>query len=284
MRLVKGLVALAVVAAMGYAGYTLLRSHTDLLGPSYYCEARVGQQSAQLDLDQSRYASLIAAVGIRRGLPARAVTIALTTASQESKIRNVAYGDRDSLGLFQQRRSQGWGTRAQILDPTHATNAFYDALVKIPGYATMDISKAAQDVQHSADGSAYVQHEQPARMFASALTGYSPAALSCSVPQPKASGQHAGPDGLTPDARRVAGEVANMLGVSAARHAGGGIVLSYASRGSVDDWALGSYLVANAQRLHLASVAVGDKVWTAGRSGGGWRTAAAVDGVRATLA
>ena len=67
-------------------------------------------------------------------------------------MRNVRFGDRDSLGLFQQRPSQGWGTAEQILDPEYATNRFYDALVKVDGYADMNIAEAAQEVQRSAAG------------------------------------------------------------------------------------------------------------------------------------
>ena len=67
-----------------------------------------------------------------RGLPERAVVIALATAQQESRLRNLDYGDRDSLGLFQQRPSQGWGTEAQVQDPVYAAGKFYDGLVKVP--------------------------------------------------------------------------------------------------------------------------------------------------------
>ena len=101
------------------------------------------------DPEQTGNAALIAALSIKREMPPRAATIALTTAFQESKIRNLRYGDRDSLGLFQQRPSQGWGTEKQILDPVHATNAFYDALEKYKGYETADITKIAQRVQKS---------------------------------------------------------------------------------------------------------------------------------------
>ena len=87
-----------------------------------------------LTTEQAENATLIAAIGVSRGLPARAVSIALATAYQESKIRNLTHGDRDSLGLFQQRPSQGWGTEEQVRDPYYATNAFYDALAKIPDY------------------------------------------------------------------------------------------------------------------------------------------------------
>ena len=107
-------------------------------------------------------------------MPARAATIALATAYQESKIYNLEHGDRDSLGLFQQRPSQGWGTREQILDPYYATNAFYDALAKVDGYESMRITEAAQEVQRSGFPEAYADHEADARVLASALTGHSP--------------------------------------------------------------------------------------------------------------
>ena len=101
------------------------------------------------DPEQTGNAALIAALSIKRGLPPRAATIALTTAYQESKILNITYGDRDSLGLFQQRPSQGWGTEKQIMDPVYSTNKFYDALVKVKGYENADITEIAQKVQRS---------------------------------------------------------------------------------------------------------------------------------------
>ena len=101
---------------------------------SEYCVAEVGQVRAQLDLEQGRWSTLMAAIAQRRGLPPRATTIAIATAFQESKIHNIDYGDRDSLGLFQQRTSQGWGTVEQISTPSYAIGRFYDALVKIKGY------------------------------------------------------------------------------------------------------------------------------------------------------
>jgi len=116
-----------------------------------------------------------------RGMPARAASIALATAYQESKLYNIDYGDRDSVGLFQQRPSQGWGSVAQLTDPVYATNAFYDALQKIDGYDSMEITVAAQEVQRSGYPEAYAEHEPDARVLASALTGYSPHVLSCEL-------------------------------------------------------------------------------------------------------
>ena len=117
----------------------------------------------------------ITALALRRGLPARAATIALATAIQESKLRNIRYGDRDSVGLFQQRPSQGWGTVEQILDPEYSTDKFYDALVKVDDWESGTITVVAQKVQRSSYPEAYADHEQEGRILASALAGHSPA-------------------------------------------------------------------------------------------------------------
>ena len=86
--------------------------------------------------EQAANAAIIAEVAWDRGLPDRAVVIALATAQQESGLRNVDYGDRDSLGLFQQRPSMGWGTEAQVQDPEYAAGEFFDRLVGVVGWET----------------------------------------------------------------------------------------------------------------------------------------------------
>ncbi|UEJ83620.1 hypothetical protein Bra3105_04725 [Brachybacterium halotolerans subsp. kimchii] len=133
--------------------------------------------------ERTANAALISAVAVDRGLPPRAASIALATAYQESKLQNIEHGDRDSQGLFQQRPSQGWGTQAQIMDPVHATNAFYDSLVKLD-YASMSVNDAAQKVQRSGYPEAYGDHETEGRIFASALTGQSGANLVCDIATP----------------------------------------------------------------------------------------------------
>ena len=142
------------------------------------CVAKVGEVRAEIDLEQARWTSLMAAISQRRGLPPRATTIAIATAFQESKIHNIDFGDRDSIGLFQQRTSQGWGTVEQISDPYYSIGKFYDALAKVKGYESMKITEAAQKVQRSAFPGAYAQHEDYARALASALRGYSPASFT----------------------------------------------------------------------------------------------------------
>jgi len=157
-----------------------------LLPQADECTAVVDGHAVSLSTDQSANAALISAIAVERGLPAHAATIALATAMQESKLVNLSGGDRDSVGLFQQRTSQGWGSKKQIMNPVYATNRFYDALVKVPNYVGLPVTVAAQDVQHSAYPSAYAPHEADARALASALTGFSPHTFGCQYSDPTA--------------------------------------------------------------------------------------------------
>jgi hypothetical protein len=185
LRTVALLVALAVVIGVGVAFW---RGSGPLPDPEG-CRASVAGHTVDLDPEQGRNATLIAAIGVRRGLPARAVSIALATAYQESKIRNLTSGDRDSLGIFQQRPSQGWGTRQEISNPYYSINAFYDVLAQIKNYQSMRITDAAQRVQRSGFPEAYQDHAPDARTLASVLTGYSAGGkFTCVVHQPTAKG------------------------------------------------------------------------------------------------
>ncbi|MCL2803599.1 MAG: hypothetical protein FWD29_06565 [Micrococcales bacterium] len=152
------------------------------------CTAVSDVGSASLEPDQAENAALISAVGQARGMGPRAVTIGLATAMQESKLRNLTYGDRDSLGLFQQRPSQGWGSREEVLNPIYASNRFFMALSHVAGYEDMAVTEAAQAVQRSGFPEAYAGHEAAARSWASALSGHSPAALTCELWQATAPG------------------------------------------------------------------------------------------------
>lgn len=109
--------------------------------------------------DQVPNAKAVVATGIAMHIPARGQVVALATALQESGLRNVAYGDRDSLGLFQQRASQGWGTTEQILNPVHASTRFYEALRKVAGWESLTVAQAAQAVQRSGHPEAYAAWE-----------------------------------------------------------------------------------------------------------------------------
>lgn len=114
-------------------------------------------------------AKIVAAVGQQMGIPARGQVIALATALQESRLRNIDHGDRDSVGLFQQRPSQGWGSRAQIMDPVYASTEFYKALREVDGWQNMPLTAAAQKVQRSAFPQAYAKHEPLATALQQAI-------------------------------------------------------------------------------------------------------------------
>jgi hypothetical protein len=281
------LVAVAVVA--GLLVWTGIGPLPDREG----CEATVGDVTVTLSTEQAENAATIAAVGVARGLPARAVSIALATAFQESKLSNLDHGDRDSLGLFQQRPSQGWGTAAQVRDPVYAANAFYDELVQVDGYGSMRITEAAQEVQRSAHPEAYEDHAEGARALASALTGYSPARFSCVVDSPEpAAGSALDQQGLTSRAAAVRADIRSLFGdlpmggfapggVSSGHMAGSahyeGRALDVFFRPVTPDnrrrgWALAQYLVAHAARLHVDHVIFDGRIWSAGRrSEQGWR-------------
>src|SRR3954447_9453456 len=138
-----------LVLGLAAAGILFVRLGAGPLRDPEGCHAKVGGVTVDLSTTQAENAALIAAVAVRRGLPARAASIALAAAFQESKLQNLGGGDRDSVGLFQQRPSQGWGTRSQILDRRYAINAFYDALTRVDDYKDLPITVAAQRVQRS---------------------------------------------------------------------------------------------------------------------------------------
>jgi hypothetical protein len=138
-------------------------------GPGVSDLCLVSRSSLTLTTEQVTNAVTIAAVAQDRGLPERAVVIALATAQQESRLRNLDYGDRDSLGLFQQRPSQGWGTEAQVQDPAYAAGKFFDQLVQVPGWETGRLTDVAQAVQRSGFPEAYQQWEPMATELAAVL-------------------------------------------------------------------------------------------------------------------
>ena len=182
----------AGLVLLGVAGYAAYHHLTGVGGGPRHPVCTVTAQGGSLTLEpqQAANASTIAAVAASRGLPERAVTIALATSMQESALRNLDHGDRDSVGLFQQRPSQGWGTAAQIMDPVYASTEFFEDLEKIRGYARLPLTVAAQKVQKSGFPQAYAKHEADAALLAGALTGRNPGALSCVTPV--AAGARAG--------------------------------------------------------------------------------------------
>ncbi|CAM5589711.1 Heavy metal transporter OS=Streptomyces violarus OX=67380 GN=FHS41_002428 PE=4 SV=1 [Streptomyces violarus] len=243
--------------------------------------------------EQAVNAATIAAVGADAACE-RAVTIALATALQESALRNINHGDRDSLGLFQQRPSQGWGTPKEIMDPTYSAGEFYDHLVKVPGYTRLPLTVAAQRVQRSGFPQAYAKHEPDAALLAAALTGQSAATLTCEG-RPAAT-RATGPDGVRAALVRDFGrDVLETAGAevgrspaatptptpSAAGGSGGRTVTlpvtdatSSADGRSVEQrgWQLAHWAVANASELHIARVTYAGREWVAGNTASEWRT------------
>jgi hypothetical protein len=295
-RFRRALVTVLVVALLGAGGAAGFVWWVDgSIGPVVLremCSVTVAGNTARITPEQATNAATIAAVAEQRGLPARAVTIALAAAFQESELYNLDYGDRDSLGLFQQRPSQGWGTAEQIMDPVYASNQFYDALLRIDGYRDLEIAVAAQQVQRSAYPDAYSEHETAARVLASALAGHSAAALSCSLRPATVEGQALGPDGLTPRAETVRDELgATFDGLEIGGYDAGGVSSGHIDGSAhydgraldvffrdYDDpevtrsgWVVAHWLAANADRLALATVIYDGQIWTAHRSGQGWR-------------
>ena len=291
-RWIIGLGVLALVVVAVVVGVRAF----DRVGPllsSEGCEARVGGHSVSLTMEQSENVALMAAISVQRGMPARAATIAIATSTQESKLYNVEHGDRDSLGLFQQRPSQGWGSAEQILNPYYSINTFYDALARVDGYESMKVTEAAQLVQRSAFPEAYADHEADARVLASALTGNSPRAFTCVVDD---DGEEA-PDrlvktGLTRRADVVRRDLGAAFGeLSLGGFAPGGVRAGHQPGSTHYDgraidifvrpvspenqqrgWAIAQYLVAQADRLVIQHVIFDDRIWTSGsRSDEGWR-------------
>jgi peptidoglycan DL-endopeptidase CwlO len=132
---------------------------------------QAGDTAATLSAEQRQNATTIIGVAKQKGAPPRAWLVALATAMQESTLRNINYGDRDSLGLFQQRPSQGWGSPAQVLDPVYSTTIFLDKLLQVPNWDRLPVTVAAQTVQRSAFPDAYAKWEGLAAELVSQLAG-----------------------------------------------------------------------------------------------------------------
>lgn len=267
-------VVVTIALALGGAWIWLQGS----VGPVTLRELCTGEfsdgSSHSLELDQANNAAIITAIAEKREFPIRAATIAVATAIQESKLRNLTYGDRDSVGLFQQRPSQGWGTREEILDPVYATNAFYDALVKIDDLNDLTITEAAQKVQRSAYPEAYADHEPEARLIVSPLAGYSPGGWNCVLREDDdLTAQQPGDDGLTDRATAVTDAAKTEMGRRkwTVDSAGTGLTFSVPS---ADDnqtsWALASWAVARADELGVKRVALAGYTWDRGSSSDGW--------------
>jgi hypothetical protein len=251
---------IAVIVAMGL--YVAYQRIAPLLAGSGCAASGAGQEVA-LDTGQAGIAATIAGVAERDGLPAQAVTVAYATAWQESKLRNLLYGDRDSVGVFQQRPSQGWGNRSELENPVYASSKFFSALAKVPGYQRLPVYEAAQDVQHSADGFAYEQYQPVAAHMAIAFTGQDPHAVWCWYAQK-----------ISTTARTSAASagLADAFGPLTARASvDPGLIMHVA--GVRQGWAMAAWLVSHAQQYQISSVGYEGYRWTAANGAQGWARA-----------
>lgn len=273
------IVTVVLLAVLGTGGYFVYRTVTGTLR-SEDCTATGadGSQSTIVN-DRMANAATIAAVARAKSLPERATIIALATAQQESKIRNLDYGDRDSVGLFQQRPSQGWGTAEQIADPVYSSGKFFYALLNVKNWQTIDVGKAAQAVQRSADasGSSYAQWEPMATVLATTLDGKAGTQLTCRYNDPKLSPEAVGANGLTPRAEAVGTALVKQFSANSAgsapqyAHTADGLTLRITSgQGLTDPRVLATWAVASAKNLDIDKVAYADQVWT--RSSGKWQS------------
>jgi len=190
MNRVVGSMAAAVVLLFSFM---LIATVTSQVGAQAACtaapkpKATINKQvekvarAAHLTNTQVGNARTIVAIALQKKLPKRAAVIAVATSMQESRLRDLPYGDRDSLGLFQQRPSSGWGSGDQVVDPTYATKKFLAALQQVPNWPALPLTKAAQAVQRSAFPNAYAQWEPMAKKLVTAML-HRPAAKagSCS--------------------------------------------------------------------------------------------------------
>ncbi|MFF7473864.1 heavy metal transporter [Streptomyces sp. NPDC008092] len=301
LRFVSGLLILCAVAAY------LVVQYVTGGGGAEGCKVVSGRSDAesyQFTPEQAVNAATIAAVGTGRGMPERAVAIALATAIQESGLLNIKHGDRDSLGLFQQRPSQGWGTEKQILDPAYAAGMFYAHLAKVRDYETLPLTVAAQRVQRSGYPEAYAKHETDATLLAAALTGQAAATLTCDGRPAARTATAAAPTG--PDAVRTA--LVRDFGRDAVEEAGaevsqsatptptpsvtatahGRTVTVPVPEGKKTDksgrtesergWQLAHWAVANSSALHIERVSYAGREWAAGSTDSQWQPAAGTQG------
>ena len=260
--------AISIVLVVLAAGAAYLAYHHVTVTGSG-CETG-GRQPVGLDTEQAAIAATIAGVADARRLPSGAVTIAYAAAMQESHLHNLAYGDLDSVGVFQQRPSEGWGTPHQLADPVYATGKFFGALVKVPGYLRIPVYQAAQDVQHSADGSAYRNYQRLAASMSGAFTGGRPHAVWC---------WFAPGNSRAPKVAAVRRQLVRTFGPLDLRVRGGHQAAVAAApaeptaevrvRHRAAGWAVASWLVTHAESFGLSNVRYAGYQWskTAGRQG-----------------
>src|SRR5215472_15542128 len=265
----RAIVGTTLVLVLVIAGFAIYHSFRNVISPPPPpgCRAGTGVQAIDLDPEQAT----VAGVAARHRLPRQAVTIALAAALQESKLHNLDYGDRDSVGIFQQRPSEGWGSPSQLQDPVYATTKFYAVLTQVHGYATMPVYRAAQDVQHSADGSAYQQWTDMAGQLTGYFTGKSPHGVSCWY-TPSGQANLAGAVRQIGQTFGPAGRKAVVVRISTTRSGqkdAKSTTVLHVQRAAA--WTVASWLVAHAESYHLTEVRYAGFSWKAANGSMGWQ-------------
>jgi hypothetical protein len=256
-RVVGCLLPVVLVGGLGYGGWKAYEYLSDYFGGET-CLLRSGEEEEKLDPEQAANAATISTLAtLRRDLPPRAAHIGISTAIQESKLRNLTSGDRDSVGLFQQRPSQGWGTAEQINDPVYSAGKFYDALVKVDQWQTRPLTKVAQDVQRSGHPDAYADHDGEGRVMSEGLTGASGATVGCRIDAIDTTG----------DPAQLASKLREQTGVRATAGENALTVRADSTRAAR---AIGAWAVAHAKFETIHRVTVGDREWVRERGRGGW--------------
>ncbi|KOX20908.1 hypothetical protein ADL05_05320 [Nocardiopsis sp. NRRL B-16309] len=224
------------------------------------CRLELSDGKYDMEIDQAVNAATVGGVAFSRNLPDEAVTIAYATVWQESTFYNLEYGDRDSLGLFQQRPSQEWGEPDQILDPVTSSAAFYEELVQVDGWQELPVFEAAQAVQRSADGFAYDQHEGLSERMAEVFTGDRGPAVTCwfdaeGLAEIRDAGS--GTEDVRAEMTRVFGTDPTAL-PEVQGHETGDL-----------GWAMAIWAVTHADEYGLSTVTYGDQRWHATDGGPG---------------
>ena len=260
-----------LLAAAGYLIYHSFQQVSPPVALAPGCQAGTGPEAISLETDQAGIAATIAGVAARHKLPRQAVIIAYAAALQESQLENLPYGDRDSVGIFQQRPSQGWGTTREIENPVYATTRFFAALVDVHGYTKMPVADAAQDVQHSADGAAYGQWTAVAAQLAGYFTGSAPHGVSCWYQAPANANLAGVVRGLAqtfgPQGRRAI--VGSVTTDRSEEGKDGSVAVVPGERGSA--WTVAGWLVANAQTYGISEVRYSGYEWSAADGSMGWQ-------------
>ena len=266
-----------MVLGLGTGVYLAVKHVPAVLGQTG-CTVGSGHSAVALDPEQAQIAATIAGVAHQRDMPARAVTVAYAAAMQESHLHNLNYGDRDSVGVFQQRPSEGWGPASKLIDPVFATTRFFQALARVHNYRKMPVYRAAQAVQHSADGRAYQQYQTVAGELTTAFTGRSPRAVWCWPP---------GTTAKTSDVTAAQEALVHTFGRLTAKRAsapGDGPALQVHPTHPEVGWSVAAWLVTHAGQFQLRDVSYAGFQWRASSGGSGWTkdTTARVSAVQAT--